>query len=68
MNKSEKMKVAAPGNIFVLTQKGYDATPDHIKPEREVGKPVFFKSKYNAFSEVVPEGWLILGWVEEVAK
>ena len=52
---------AAKGKHFVLTQKGYDVTPDHIKPKREVGKPVFLD-----FDTRVPTSWIEKGWVEEV--
>lgn len=55
---------ASEGKKFVLTQKGYDATPDHIKPEREVGKPVF---PSLGFTERVPASWIKKGYVEEVA-
>lgn len=53
--------VADTGKQFVTTQKGYDKTPDAVKQEREVGKPV---SKY--FSKRVPCSWVDNGWVEEV--
>ncbi len=33
-------KNAKEGNIFVLTQKRYEATPDRVKKEREVGQPI----------------------------
>lgn len=52
---------AEKGKHFVLTQKGYDATPDHIKQERKIGEPVFefYKTK-------VPASWMKKGYVEEV--
>ena len=53
---------AAAGNHFVLTQKGYDATPDHVKRERAVGKPV------PSFAESVFTSWVKKGWVVEVRK
>ena len=55
---------AAKGKHFVLTQKGYEAAPDHVKQEREVGKPVFPEL---GFAESVPVSWVVNGWVEEVA-
>lgn len=58
---------ATKGKQFVLTQKGYDATPDHVKPQREVGKPVFWQAPHLGFAERVPESWVVNGWVEEVA-
>lgn len=33
-------KEAESGKHFVLTVKGYERTPDRVKLEREVGKPV----------------------------
>ncbi len=36
----EMYKNAKEGNIFVLTQKRYEATPDRVKKEREVGQPI----------------------------
>lgn len=57
---------AAEGKQFVLTQKGYDATPDHVKPEREVGKPVFWEKPELDFANRVPTSWIEKGWVEEV--
>ena len=53
---------ARKGNHFVLTQKGYEDTPDNIKPEREIGKPVY------GFEESVPTLWLQRGWVKEVLR
>lgn len=54
---------AAKGKHFVLTQKGYDETPDSVKLEREVGKPVSTQLGYN---KSVPTSWINNGWVEEV--
>lgn len=55
---------AAEGKQFVLTQKGYLATPDSVKPQREIGKPVF---PNLGFDKSVPTSWLEKGYVEEVA-
>ena len=53
---------AIQGNHFVLTQKGYEDTPDKLKSEREIGKPVY------EFEESVPTLWLQRGWVKEVLR
>lgn len=54
--------VAKEGNIFVVTEKGYECTPDDIKDERAVGKPV------KCFEYQVPQGWVDKGYVEEVPE
>lgn len=54
---------AAKGNIFVLTEQGYNATPDHVKPERAVGKPVF-----SFYKDRVPTSWITKGYVQEIKK
>lgn len=56
--------MAEKGKQFVLTQKGYLASPDKVKPEREVGKPVF---PNLGFDTSVPISWITNGYVEEVA-
>lgn len=48
------------GKRFILTQIGYDATPDRVKPERKVGEPV------KGFETRVPESWVLKGYVTEV--
>lgn len=53
------MKTARKGYQWVLTKKGYDATPDSVKGEREIGKPI---KNYN---ESVPSSWVDKGYVEE---
>ena len=53
---------AIKGNEFVLTKWGYDCTPDNVKPEREVGKPV------RGFETRVPVSWVEKDYVKEVAK
>ena len=53
-------EMSKPGCIFVLTQTGYDATPDHIKHERKIGKPVS-----NIFRTHVPSSWVKKGYVAE---
>lgn len=54
-------KIAGKGKHFVLTKKGYDATPDKVKPERKIGEPL----KHFEFS--VPRSWVKNEWVEEKA-
>lgn len=45
--------------IFVCTERGYERTPDAVKHERAVGKPIPF------FSKKVPASWIEKGYVEE---
>lgn len=54
------MKSAGKGKAFVLTEKGYDATPRPVKTEREVGKPI------KGFETNVPRSWLEKEYVREV--
>lgn len=51
---------AGKGNHFILTEKGYEKTPDRVKPEREIGKPV------AGFECKVPSSWIEKGYVAEV--
>lgn len=52
-------KAFAEGDeTFVLTEKGYIRTLDHLKPEREIGKPI------KHFEKAVPLSWYENGWVE----
>ena len=54
-------EVAKPGNIFVLTESGYDFCSDSsVREEREVGKPII------GFETSVPITWVNEGWVKEV--
>lgn len=53
-------KSAKKGNIFLLTEKGYDVTPDRVKPEREIGRPV------KGYEYNVPILWVKKGYVEEI--
>ena len=50
------------GNIFVLTNIGYEKTPNNIKTERVIGKPV------KGFEYSVPASWLNKGYVEEIEE
>lgn len=52
---------AKAGKVFVLTQKGYEETPDRVKQEREVGQPL------KGFEHSVPASWIKQGYVEEQA-
>lgn len=48
---------ASKGHIFVLTEKGYEKTPEHVKAERAVGKPI------RGFEYRVPVSWVENGYV-----
>lgn len=50
-------EIAEHGKQFVLTECGYKRTPDTIKHERKVGKPV------KGFENRVPSSWVKNGWV-----
>ena len=52
-------KSAEAGNHFVLTEKGYEQTPEPVKPERRAGEPV------RGVEYSVPTSWLKKGYVEE---
>lgn len=52
-------KSAADGNHFVLTKKGYEQTPDKVKPEREIGCPL------KGFEYDAPTSWVEKGYVVE---
>lgn len=52
-------KSAARGKQFVLTAEGYKHTPDRVKPERAVGKPI------RGYERSVPQIWIDKGYVEE---
>ena len=56
------MKTAKKGYKWVLTEKGYAVTPNHVKHEREVGKPIFPNLGYG---ESVPASWVNKGYIEE---
>lgn len=51
--------IAKEGHEFVLTKEGYDATPDKIKKERAIGKPV------KGFENKCPTSWVQKGYVVE---
>lgn len=50
---------AQKGKKFVLTEKGYEKTPDHVKSERKIGEPV------KGFETSVPVTWIQKGYVVE---
>lgn len=52
-------RYAENGKMFVLTECGYQRTPDHVKPERGIGKPV------KGFETSVPVEWVKKGYVIE---
>lgn len=60
--KEKYYHYAANGKHFVLTEKGYEKTPDDVKKERKVGEPV------KGFEYKVPVTWSENGWVDEVNK
>lgn len=51
--------VADEGCVFVCTETGYERTPEAVKPERAVGKPI------HLFAKKVPPSWIKKGYVEE---
>ena len=50
---------AEGGKRFLLTEEGYEHTPDEVNPERAVGEPV------RGFETHVPASWVDNGWVKE---
>lgn len=53
-------ETANSGQIFVLTAVGFEKTPDPVKQERSVGKPV------PLFEKRVPPSWIQKGYVVKV--
>ncbi|GLG89146.1 hypothetical protein [Sellimonas catena] len=51
--------MADPGKKFVLTDYGYSRTPEAVKKERKIGKPI------TGFEQKVPVSWIEKGYVEE---
>lgn len=51
---------AGKGKVFVLTEKGFENTPDTVKAYREIGKPL------KGYEESVPQEWIKKGYVEKV--
>lgn len=52
-------KYLEDGRKYVLTQKGYDVSPERVRHERKVGEPV------KGFETCVPESWILKGYVTE---
>ena len=48
---------AQEGKMFVLTEKGYEKTPNHVKNERKIGDPV------KGYETSVPVSWIQKGYV-----
>lgn len=53
-------RYAEKGKLFVVTEKGYEATPDKVKYERTVGQPI------QGLEGRVPESWIEKGYVQQV--
>ena len=51
--------VADEGCVFVCTETGYERTPEAVKHERAIGKPI------PLFDRKVPASWIKKGYVEE---
>lgn len=62
MEQDWRSKDAEKGNHFVVTERGYEKTPDKVKPERKVGEPI------RGFEYRVPMSWIAKGYVEEKKK
>lgn len=52
-------KNAKAGNIFLVTKKGYEKTPDKVKKKRKIGSPV------KGFEYSVSASWIDKGYVKE---
>ena len=48
------------GEIFVVTQLGFDSMPEHMKKENKVGKPM------KGYEKSVPEKLYVRGYFEKV--
>lgn len=53
---------ADDGKHFVVTEFGYHKTPDRVKKEREIGKPI------KGFEREVPKSWVEKGYVKEASS
>lgn len=57
--------LADKGNIFVLTEEGYEHCKrfckEQVLKEREIGKPV------GQYTDNVPASWIKKGWVRQRA-
>ena len=54
------MQEAQKGKQFLLTENGYNHTPDNVKHERNIGEPI------KGFETRVPVSWIEKGYVEEI--
>lgn len=59
MDKSVDNTIADKGKHFVVTEYGYEKTPDRVKPERKVGAPI------EDYEYRVPTSWVDKGYVKE---
>lgn len=59
MRMGSAQAIADPGKRFVLTEYGYNQTPEDIKRERKIGEPV------KEYEQSVPVSWIEKGYVEE---
>lgn len=53
---------AKKGMQFVLTEKGYNKTPDSMKHERKIGEPI------KGYEFGVPVSWIQKGYVVEITR
>lgn len=59
MRMGSAKAMADSGKCFVLTEHGYNHTPEDVKKERKIGKPV------KGYEQSVPVSWVKKGYVEE---
>lgn len=55
-------KSAEKGKIFVLTESGYEKSPERVRNERKIGKPL------KGYEYRVPISWIKKGYVEEIEE
>lgn len=53
------MQEAHNGKQFLLTENGYNHTPDNVKHERNIGEPI------KGFETIAPVSWIKKGYVRE---
>lgn len=59
MRMGSAKAVADPGKRFVLTEHGYNHTPESVQRERKIGEVV------KGYEQSVPVSWVKKGYVEE---
>lgn len=59
MRMGSAKAIADPGKRFMLTEHGYNQTPEGVKRERKIGEPV------RGYEQSVPVSWVKKGYVEE---